>query len=123
MKTKNRQPAYPGEIAKDALEKGSQMFDWFEFDESVRKGFEEQAEQLNVYIERVIETNMDISRHHSGGEDIEPFNGSIYILHKTAQSSFKHNYLSLAGTINDGCSTTQTDNIVGRRMPRHAICR
>ena len=60
MKTKNRQPAYPGEIAKDALEKGSQMFDWFEFDESVRKGFEEQAEQLNVYIERVIETNSHI---------------------------------------------------------------
>ena len=36
------------------------MFDWFEFDESVRKGFEEQAEQLNVYIERVIETNSHI---------------------------------------------------------------
>ena len=33
------------------------MFDWLEFDKSVKKGFEDQAAQLNSYIEKIIEKN------------------------------------------------------------------
>ena len=36
------------------------MFDWLEFDKSMKKGFEEQAEQLNVYISNIIEKNAHI---------------------------------------------------------------
>ena len=36
------------------------MFDWLEFDKSVKKGFEEQAAQLNGYIEKIVEKNAQI---------------------------------------------------------------
>ena len=36
------------------------MFDWLEFDKSVKKGFEDQEAQLKSYIEKVVEKNAQI---------------------------------------------------------------
>ena len=36
------------------------MFDWLEFDKSVKKGFEDQEAQLRSYIEKVVEKNAQI---------------------------------------------------------------
>ena len=36
------------------------MFDWLEFDKSVKKGFEDQEAQLKSYIEKVAEKNAQI---------------------------------------------------------------